>query len=320
MAVASPSALAAAEPSRAERAEHLFVQGRAFLHEGHYDEACDAFAESQRLDPASGTLLNLAACREAQGRIASAWLRYRDAVALGSSEGNADNENLARARVQELEPRVSHLTLIAPNTDVARLVVELDDARVDAPVWGTPLAADPGTHVVTVSATGYQPWTTLVRLAASEARDVRVPPLTLEPHVAPSTAPLVTPAPLAPVPAPPLETPTRNGTPTWALLTTGGVALTALVGTTYFGARAASAWETRNAHCPSGHCDAEAVAASDQAHTFARTADVFAVVSVLATVTTLYLAFRPSEKARPHPPVALIVTGNTVGFRAEQRF
>src|SRR5262245_45288580 len=56
-----------------EQAERFFLEGRASMKAGRYEEACARFAESQRFEPASGTLLNLAACREAQGRTATAW-------------------------------------------------------------------------------------------------------------------------------------------------------------------------------------------------------------------------------------------------------
>src|SRR4051794_10726019 len=62
-------------------AEGLFRQAQKLLGEGKIHEACDAFAASQKAEPAVGTLLNLAACHEKEGRTATAWAEFDDAIA-----------------------------------------------------------------------------------------------------------------------------------------------------------------------------------------------------------------------------------------------
>ena len=53
-------------------AEKLFQEGRRLMANGSIEEACAKFTESQRLDPSSGTLINLAACHAELGMTASA--------------------------------------------------------------------------------------------------------------------------------------------------------------------------------------------------------------------------------------------------------
>src|SRR4051812_47371971 len=55
-----------------------FDKGRAALKANKFEEACKAFGESQKLDPANGTLFNLAECSEHIGKLATAWLAYRE--------------------------------------------------------------------------------------------------------------------------------------------------------------------------------------------------------------------------------------------------
>src|SRR5579884_4181154 len=92
LVVAAP---ALAQPAQRDpiAAEALFERGKALVEQGRTAEACAAFAESQRLDPAGGTLLRLALCREAEGKLASAWLGYLEVVRV-SQEGTGEPAKL----------------------------------------------------------------------------------------------------------------------------------------------------------------------------------------------------------------------------------
>ena len=73
------SSAAFAQPASAQ-AEVLFRQGRDLMAAGKVAEACSAFDESQRLEPEITTLLNVAACREKLGQLATAWGLFLDAA------------------------------------------------------------------------------------------------------------------------------------------------------------------------------------------------------------------------------------------------
>jgi hypothetical protein len=141
-------------------AEALFDQGRQLMAEGQYAPACAKFEASQALDPGVGTVLNLAACYEKSGRIASAWAQYRETLSAARKAGSSERERIARERVQALEPRLSYLTIVTwkgQEVSVTRDGVALDDA-----VLSTAIPLDPGVHTVAARAAGKRAWSTQV--------------------------------------------------------------------------------------------------------------------------------------------------------------
>src|SRR5260221_7312921 len=104
-------AQAHAAPGDQPMAQALFEEARALMNSQHVEEACLKFAESQRLDPASGTLLNLAVCHEKQGRTATAWSEYNDVVATARPEPNPQRERITSGPILADEAKLNHLCL-----------------------------------------------------------------------------------------------------------------------------------------------------------------------------------------------------------------
>src|SRR5262245_44783101 len=109
LALAVPSTAGAQSSSAAAQA--LFDEGKALMAAGKAAEACPKLEESQKLDPSSGTLVNLALCYEQTGRFASAWTAYRDAAGSAKASGNVDRERGARERAAAVQPKVSKLVI-----------------------------------------------------------------------------------------------------------------------------------------------------------------------------------------------------------------
>src|SRR5262245_57391445 len=149
-------------------AEALFRAGREAAERGDHRAACAKFGESNRLDPAVGTVLNIAICEEQLGRLAAAWQHYQEAIqGLPPSD---DRLPLALERAKNLEQRVPRLTIrlasSAPSgTRVYRGEVELGPAS-----FGVPLPLDPGSYVFAVEAPGREPKRFSVKLGPSENR------------------------------------------------------------------------------------------------------------------------------------------------------
>src|SRR4051812_25624340 len=58
--------------------EALYRAAKESAKRGDWEKACAQFAESQRLDPAPGTLVNLADCEEHRGLVTSAWTHFTE--------------------------------------------------------------------------------------------------------------------------------------------------------------------------------------------------------------------------------------------------
>jgi hypothetical protein len=237
-------------------AETLYLDGRRLIAEGKNAEACTKFAESQRLDPATGTLLNLASCREAEGRLATAWKLFADAEASARKDGREDRVGFARQQQEELLPQLSRLSVQVPaEARVAGLSLFLDGSELRPAAWEVPMPLDGGPHEVTAKAVGYQDWTLQLELSTSgDNQSVSVPLLmssAAESPLAtagdsgalasPSTEPAVTAAP--PSAAPSLSAPdageqSLSRPVTWPVWVAGGATLLATGGAVFTGLQA----------------------------------------------------------------------------------
>lgn len=151
----------------AAAAEALFRSAREAAEQGDWVTACDRFEESKRLEAAPGTVLNLARCRENLGQVASAWKSYTEAAQRLPARD--ERHAFARKKSIELEARVPHLTLNAPQTTV-KTVVTIDGTELSGASFGVPLPFDPGEVEVVVQAKGYE--THASRLALEEGDDL----------------------------------------------------------------------------------------------------------------------------------------------------
>jgi hypothetical protein len=140
-------------------AESLFIEGKQLFTEKKYAEACQKLAQSHRADPAGGTVLLLAMCYEQQGRTASAWAKYGEALALARRDGRPDREQRAQESMDALTPKLSYASVtLAPEAQQVRgMEFVLDDIGIPLLI-DAKVPIDPGTHRLVVRANGYEPW------------------------------------------------------------------------------------------------------------------------------------------------------------------
>ncbi|MDI1450368.1 tetratricopeptide repeat protein [Polyangium sp. 6x1] len=291
-------------------AEALFTQGRALLDQGRHAEACLKLAESQRLDPKLGTLLNLAVCHEKEGKTATAWAEYISAASLARGKGQKDREQFARDHVAELKKKLAYVVL-RMEAPPAGLGMKLDDKPIDVAALNVPLPIDPGKHTVTAIAPGKRAWTGELLVPAQPGEiPVEIPALEEVPapppeEIKPPPAPAI--PPMKPPPAEP-TTPKETGPSASTILMVtgfggGGAAL--LVGAVTGIVTLAKASEIlpncNGSRCP-GQKDALAAA-----NTLANVSNIgFGVAIVGLGVGIAGVALAPKREATP--PAAFSVT------------
>jgi hypothetical protein len=182
---------ATAQPGQAgdpAAADALFRRGREAAERGDWAGACPKFAESQRLDPAPGTLLNLADCEEHMGQLATSYEHFKTAVeTMGPSD---DRIPFAKQHMASVEKRVPHLTLNASAGLSDRARVMRDDVQLGSASFGVALPVDPGTHAVVVRVPGHVDRRVVVTLKPGDAQMITLAAGEVESTAAASVAPL----------------------------------------------------------------------------------------------------------------------------------
>ncbi|HVK68615.1 MAG TPA: tetratricopeptide repeat protein [Polyangium sp.] len=306
-------------------AEALFQQGRVLLDQGRYAEACLKLAESQRLDPKLGTLLNLAVCHEKEGKIATAWAEYTSAASLARGKGQKDREQFARDHVAELKKKLAYVVL-RMEAPPAGLGMKLDDKPIDVAALNVPLPIDPGKHTVSAMAPGKRAWTGEILVPAQPGEiPVVIPALEETPELPPEE----TPPPPPPEPSPPLPqtkpppaepripAPTGPSAATVLLITgfsVGGAAL--LVGAVTGILTLVEANEILP-NCDGSQCPGQADALAT-ANTLANVSNIGFGVAVLGLgVGIAGLALAPKREHAPPPAVSVtpLVGPFAIGLR-----
>jgi hypothetical protein len=297
-----PGVLLSTHPVRAQTAsdkaaaEALFREGRRLLDAGQYPQACAKLAESQKLDPAPGTLLNLAGCYEKNGQTASAWATFKEAQSASQQKGHADWAELARTRAAALEANLSRLTITVATPAPDGLQVTRDGAVVGSAEWGTPIPVDPGAHVVEATAPHHATFHQSVQVTGAGASQTLAVPALAE-----DTTPIVSPGDGGAAPA------SHGSTQRMIGLVVAGVGVVGIAVGSVFGVVAMNKENDATQHdCTGNFCNSTGVQLGNDAHTAATVSTVAFGVGAAALAGGLVLYFlAPKDDATP-----------TVGFRA----
>jgi hypothetical protein len=315
--------LASARTARAQAgndnaaAVELFNRGRRLMEAKNYAEACPLFAESMRLDPLGGTLLNLAFCYELDNRTATAWAYYNDLLSRSRREGRPDRVSFATKHLATLGPKLSRWTLaMGPSEKLVGVEVLRDGQVVPRQLWGVELPIDPGLHQLEVRAPDYKSWAVAFRSIPGQSLTTEVPLLEPQPFDTDLTQGPSTPPPAlvleASRPGPPgASTPPEPDTGrTLAGIVVGGVGAISLGLGTYFGLTAFTKRDDAQALCRVGctnkeHDRAEGLYDSGERFAHLSTAS-FGIGLVGVGLGAYFLLTAPNASTRVSRPTSLV--------------
>ncbi|HEY4241581.1 MAG TPA: hypothetical protein VGM88_17285 [Kofleriaceae bacterium] len=302
--------------SASAQADALFKRGKELEAAGKIADACAAFEGSQKLDPATTTLLNIAACRERNGQLATAYGDFEEAARQSRGTKPA-LEKTANERAAKLEGRLSKLTINVPHAATGETVTR-GDASVDSAVWGQPLPVDGGTYTIVAKADGHKAFTTTVTLAnEGDTKSVELPALVPDPKAIAVAQTNVT----RPIGTPPPPPPSAHGghkTLGLSLVIGGGVGI---AGSLVFGKLAMNKWSDAKDLCGSGAtCNMpgnESAANKDvnSSHTYGWVATGVGAAGVVAAGVGIYFLVKGGggEHAE-HAQLVPVITPTTAGL------
>jgi hypothetical protein len=283
-AVACALALTVAVPCFADapgppagQAELLFRRGRDALRIGRFEAAQDYLAESYRLDPSPGTLLNLALCEEKTGRIVSALAHLR--LFLGTVPADDDRRDLAVRRLRDVEDRMPRLVIHIDEATRAAATLRLDGVPVDLQAARDPLPLDPGEHALVVELPGEVPRTTTLRVREHQqlVQVIVSHPTSAAPSALPAQAEPRPPRASAPEATPRTDT---GGGRRRAALVVGGLGVVAMVGAAVAGFEVLADKRIVSDHCRPNGCDPEAVSAANDGRAWSGVGTTLGTVAV----------------------------------------
>lgn len=224
----SPAVSAQPSPGDKVKADQLFREGREASRRGEHTRACALFAESQRIDPTAGTLLNLADCSEKLEDFFAA--RTHLLTALERLKPTDARVALAKERISALEAKLPKLHLRMPATIPAGGRLELDGKEI--PPQSQDLVLPAGGHdLVAISKDARRK---AVRVQLEQGRTTEIPVEWPAPPPPPaSAAPTASAGPLASGPPAPPSAFVGDSAGSWRRpvgFALGGVGVASLLG------------------------------------------------------------------------------------------
>jgi hypothetical protein len=239
-----------------------FARGKAALKANKVHAACDAFAESEKLEAALDTEIALASCLEQDGQLVAAAKLYRTA---SDKDTDGKRKKISSDKATKLEAKAPKLRF-AINPKPEGIVIKVDGVEV---AGTNDVMVDLGPHEVTATAPGYEGHASAPVDREGQILDVILRMEATTSTAAPEPAPMsdAKPAPAAvsqPAEAEPASEPAMpaaDAQPSHRrrnAMIVGGAGVAALIGAAVFYQLGSSKFDDEHALCPGHLCASDA--------------------------------------------------------------
>ncbi len=213
------------EEAKWEEATKLFDEGRVLLTRPRdLAKACEALTQSYALRQRGDVLLNLAECHRRQGKTATAWREFDEAIRYAVDVEFREAIDAAVTRRDELALTLSELYVEVDEKSLPEgTTVLLDGKKLPSQQWNARLFVDPGIHAVSTTAPGFEPFEGSVEVPPNAKGTV----IRATPTAIPPPPPVVPPPPKVAPPEPkPAQLPPAEK-PVWPYVV-GGAGIVAM--------------------------------------------------------------------------------------------
>jgi hypothetical protein len=302
-------------PAFAEtRADELFQEGRKAMKTNDWPAALASLSQSYKLEPAPGTLLNVAECEMHVGKLALALEHFKQVeIALPAQD---KRRSVAVERALSLAQRVPRLVVKLAPTAPAGTEVFRGDARVEI---GATVLVDPGPVALRVTAPGRRERVLTVTTKESATTAVSAEPEGPDGPDAPALTPAVPPPPAQPPPssdsavAPSSARAPENGKRT-AGFVVGGFGVASLGVGVVTGIMALGKASTVKDHCdPNLACDPQGVDAGSSGKTLSLVSTITVAAGLVGIGVGTFLVVTSKGKTVPTTAIAPVVSPGFAG-------
>lgn len=163
LVLAAGAARADDAPTAEERAagELLYEEGKALLEAGRFSEACPKLERAVNIvrRTALGGLLDVAACYEADGKMASAWSTFSEVESKARAQGQEERAATARDRKRAIEPKLHFVVAKVPQSSLGLpgIAASINGRPVSIELLSARFPADAGTLTIGLTAEGHRP-------------------------------------------------------------------------------------------------------------------------------------------------------------------